>query len=163
MISNKHLVIYSLNLLLFLLVTSCSKEESHKDLEKPVIETNSDAVPQNCQVFYKGEEIPFRYTFTDNEGLGSYNIEIHNNFDHHTHSTDAGDCSLDEKKKPVQPWVYNKDFFIQENSLRYNAQVNIPIPANIDSGDYHFMVRVTDKSGWQELKAVSIKILDKKD
>lgn len=161
MISSKHLIFYSL--LLCLLVTSCSKEESSKDLEKPVIETNSDAVPQNCQVFYKGEEIPFRYTFTDNEGLGSYNIEIHNNFDHHTHSTDAGDCQLGEEKKPVKPWVYNKDFMIQENSLRYNAQVNIPIPADIDSGDYHFMIRVTDRSGWQELKAASIKILDKKD
>lgn len=162
MINSKHFVFHSL--LLCLLVTSCSKEEEGgKDLKKPVIETNSEAVPQNCQVFYKGEEIPFRYTFTDNEGLGSYNIEIHNNFDHHTHSTDAGDCQLDEKKKPVQPWVYNKDFVIQENSLRYNAQVNIPIPTNIDSGYYHFMIRVTDKSGWQELKAASIKILDKKD
>ena len=68
---------------------------------------------------------------------------------------------MDKVKAPVRPWVYNKDFTIPEKSSRYDAQVNIPVPTEIDSGDYHFMIRVTDKSGWQELKAVSIKILDK--
>lgn len=137
----------------------CS-DDDEKDVEKPVIEAGSDALPQNCQVYTKGEEIPFRCIFTDNEGLGNYNIEIHNNFEHHSHSTDAGDCTLDAKKDPVNPWVYNKDFTIPGNPLRYDAQVDIPIPADIDPGDYHFMVRVTDKAGWQELRAVSIKILD---
>ena len=103
---------------------------------------------------------PFRYTFTDNDALGSYNIEIHNNFDHHSHSTEAGDCPLDEKKLPVHPWVYNQDFPIPGNSPLYDAHVNIPIPADIDPGDYHFMIRVTDRSGWQQLKAVNIKISD---
>lgn len=159
MTNDKHLIIYSL--LIFLFATSCSKEDNGKDLDKPVIETSSEAVPQNCQAYRKGEGIPFRCTFTDNVELGSYNIEIHHNFDHHTHSTEAGDCSLDKVKAPVRPWVYNKDFTIPEKSSRYDAQVNIPVPAEIDSGDYHFMIRVTDKSGWQELKAVSIKILDK--
>ena len=90
----------------------------------------------------------------------SYNIEIHNNFDHHSHSTEAGDCPLDEKKLPVHPWVYNQDFPIPGNSPLYDAHVNIPIPADIDPGDYHFMIRVTDRSGWQQLKAVNIKISD---
>ena len=94
--------------------------------------------------------------------MGSYNIEIHNNFDHHSHSTEAGDCPLDEKKLPVHPWVYNQDFPIPGNSPLYDAHVNIPIPADIDPGDYHFMIRVTDRSGWQQLKAVNIKISDNK-
>ena len=126
---------------MFFLLAACSKDENGKDLDKPVIETDSEALPQNCQVYVKGEEIPFIYTFTDNMGLGSYNIEIHHNFDHHTHSTDAGDCPLEEKKKPVKPWVYNQE--------------------DVDTGDYHFMIRVTDKAGWQQLKAVSIKIIEK--
>ncbi len=148
--------------LMCLLLAACGKDEDDKDLDKPAIETGSEALPQNCQVYMKGEDIPFRQTFTDNMGLGSYNIEIHHNFDHHTHSTDAGDCALDEKKDPVKPWVYNQDFPIPESALTYNAQVDIPIPEDIDPGDYHFMIRVTDKAGWQQLKAVSIKISDNK-
>lgn len=159
MLRNKCVLYYSL---LCLLLAACDKDEDDKDLQKPVIETGNDAMPLNCQAYLKGEEIPFRYTFTDNLGLGSYNIEIHHNFDHHTHSTDAGDCPLDDKKSPVKPWVYNQDFPIPENSLRFDAHVNIPVPSDIDPGDYHFMIRVTDRSGWQELKAVSIKISENK-
>ncbi len=138
-----------------------ARRKNIKDLDKPVIETDSEALPQNFQVYVKGEEIPFIYTFTDNMGLGSYNIEIHHNFDHHTHSTDAGDCPLEEKKKLVKPWVYNQDFQIPESASTYNAKVYIPIPEDVDTGDYHFMIRVTDKAGWQQLKAVSIKIIEK--
>lgn len=155
MLRNKRILCFTL---LCLLLVACGKDENEKDLQKPVIETGSDALPLNCQVYLKGEEIPFRYTFTDNLGLGSYNIEIHHNFDHHTHSTDAGDCPLDDKKNPITPWVYNQDFSIPEKSLRYDAHVSIPVPSDIDPGDYHFTIRVTDQSGWQELKAVSIKI-----
>lgn len=94
--------------LLCLLLAACSEEDGDgKDLDKPLIESGDSASPLNCQVYRTGEEIPFRYTFTDNDALGSYNIEIHNNFDHHSHSTEAGDCPLDEKKLPVHPWVYN--------------------------------------------------------
>jgi hypothetical protein len=35
----------------------------------------------------------------------------------------------------------------------------IAIPADIDEGDYHFMVRLTDKSGWQQIAAKSVKII----
>ena len=98
--------------------------------------------------------------FSDNVELGNYNIEVHNNFDHHSHSTSAGDCDFDPKKQPVRPWVYNRSFAIPDGSRRYEAKVDIDIPADIDTGDYHFMVRVTDKAGWQQLKAVSIKITD---
>ena len=67
----------------------------------------------------------------------------------------------EEKKKPVKPWVYNQDFQIPESASTYNAKVYIPIPEDVDTGDYHFMIRVTDKAGWQQLKAVSIKIIEK--
>jgi len=143
-----------------LLLVACSRDESEKDLDKPVIETDSESLPQNCQVYAKGEEIPFRHTFTDNKGLGSYNIEIHHDFNDHAHSTDFDDCLPGEKKDPVKPWVYNQDFSIPDCVLRYNANVDIPVPEDIDPGDYHFMIRVTDKAGWQQLKAVSIKISD---
>ena len=40
----------------------------------------------------------------------------------------------------------------------YKATIDIPIPEDIDEGDYHFMIRLTDRAGWQQLKSVSIKV-----
>ena len=63
--------------LLCLLLAACSEEDGDgKDLDKPLIESGDSASPLNCQVYRTGEEIPFRYTFTDNDALGSYNIEF---------------------------------------------------------------------------------------
>lgn len=94
-------------------ICSCSNnDDPAKDLEKPQIVDGDIPSPINCEVHHKGETIPFRYTFTDNMELGNFNLEIHNNFDHHSHSTSAGDCPLDPIKTPVNPWIYNQDFAI---------------------------------------------------
>lgn len=146
--------------ILFLSACSDENDDVVKDMEKPEIIDGAMPSPIDCQVYHKGEVIPFRYLFTDNVELGNYNIEIHNNFDHHTHSTSAGDCPLNPKKDPVNPWVYNQDYPIPEGLKSYQAKADIPIPETIDTGDYHFMIRLTDKSGWQQLKAISIKIQD---
>lgn len=141
---------------------SCSSDDEEtptKDMEKPQIVDNDISLPVDCEPFFQGDTITFKYEFTDNVELGNFNIEIHNNFDHHTHSTSAGDCKLDEKKPPVDPWVYNQDFTIPAGLKSYTAEVKIPVPKDKDPGDYHFMVRLTDKSGWQQLKAISIKVV----
>ena len=38
----------------------------------------------------------------------------------------------------------------------YKASVDIPIPEDAAHGDYHFMIRLTDKAGWQQIKSVAI-------
>lgn len=155
----KNILMYALVGFLF---WSCSSSDDDKDMEKPVIDMNeSGAFPLTCDVVYKGESFTFKAIFTDNQELGSYNIEIHNNFDHHSHSTDDVECDLDEKKKPVNPFIYNKDFRIPDGLVFYEADNKISVPSDVDSGDYHFMIRLTDKSGWQQLKAVSIKIRER--
>ncbi len=141
------------------MAAGCTKDDSkEKDMVKPEITDSDFPSPVNCQVYQRGTSIPFSYIFTDNEELGNFNIEIHNNFDHHSHSTSAGDCPLDPKKDPVNPWIYNQDYTIPSGSKLYDAELEIPIPKDVDEGDYHFMIRLTDKSGWQQLKAISIKI-----
>lgn len=140
-----------------LAAVSCSKD---KDLRKPEIVASEEASPQNCQAYKKGTVIPFRSTFLDDRELGNFNIEIHNDFDHHTHSTEAGDCKLDARKAPVNPWVYNRDFTIPAGRKIFQAELEIPIPSDADPGDYHFMIRLTDKSGWQQLKSVTLKLTD---
>ena len=116
--------------------------------------------PVDCQQFKRGSVIPFHYLLSDNVELGSYNIEVHNNFDHHTHSTSAAECEIEAEKAPVKPWVYNSDFDIPQGQQAYTAIINIDIPADIDPGDYHFMVRLTDQTGWQQLRSMAIKIVE---
>lgn len=141
---------------------SCSGDDPNviKDETKPVIADGDMPSPISCEVYKKGETIPVRYTFSDNVELGNFNLEIHNNFSHHSHDTSKETCNLDPIKTAVHPFVYSKDFSIPSGSKTYAAKVDIPIPTDIDSGDYHFMIRLTDSAGWQELKAVSIKIVD---
>lgn len=67
---------------------ACTKDDIDK--EKPVIDlTIQDAFPVNCDTLYFGESFTMRMRFTDNAELGSYSIDIHNNFDHHSHSTEV--------------------------------------------------------------------------
>ena len=142
---------------------ACSNtdDEETKDMTYPVINTTDIvAVPTDCDVFKRGDVIPFNCLFTDDTELGTYNIEIHNNFDHHTHSTSSIECTIDVKKEPEKPWVYNQDFSIPAGQRSFTARHDISIPADIDTGDYHFMLRLTDRAGWQQLKAVAIKITE---
>lgn len=140
--------------------TACSSNDDIvKDTEKPVIsEAGIVANPIDCQEYNRGESIPFQYLFTDNEELGNYNIEIHHNFDQHTHGTQGPTCKLDEKKQPVKPWIYTASFAIPSQSKTYKGRQDIQIPKDIDPGDYHFVIRVTDKAGNQQLKAMAIKL-----
>ena len=149
---------------------ACNDDE--KDMTKPVItDTGIVANPINCQVYHPGEVIPFCYIFEDDTELGAYNIEVHSNFDHHSHSTEADDHDHDECEEGhedhefdheategTQPWVYNQDFTIPAGQHIYLAKVNIPVPAQATPGLYHFMIRLTDKAGWQQLKAIAIQI-----
>ena len=143
---------------LLLMIGACVSEHNEKDMVPPTIEDSEDCYPQQCQSFFRGEVIPVRCLFADDNELGNYNIEVHNNFDHHTHSTVAGECEMEEKKSPVNPWVYNKDYHIPEGQTAYQANLEIPIPTDIDTGNYHFVIRLTDATGWQQIKSVSISI-----
>lgn len=125
-----------------------------------ISEQGITANPIDCQVYHRGETIPFSYVFTDNDELGKYNIEVHHNFDHHTHSTSATTCSMDDIKEAQNPWVFNQDFNIPDGQKSFSAREDIKIPTNIDTGDYHFMIRLTDKAGWQQIKSVAIKIVE---
>lgn len=147
-------------MLLCALCACSSDDDDEKDMTQPEIVAADTASPLECDTYHKGGKIPFRYLFKDNQELGSYNIEIHNNFDHHTHSTSAVECSLDAVKETQKPWVFNRDFSIPEGQKSYDASMEIDVPADIDAGDYHFMVRLTDKAGWQQIKSVAIKIVE---
>lgn len=145
---------------LLLAGTGCQKDdEAIIDTEYPVINISAaDAFPKQCSSVERGQKITFKATFNDNVELGSFSLDIHHNFDHHTHSTEAGNCDLDGVKTPVDPYLFIKNYDIPAGQKTYEATIELMVPAHVDPGDYHFMIRLTDKEGWQTLKGLSIKI-----
>lgn len=144
-----------------LFFVACSDDD--RDMDKPAIVTDGIvASPEDCDSYRHGDTIHFCYRLTDNEELGNFNIEIHGNHDHHTHSTSSVDCPHEDEEEHehevVNPWVFNQDYQIPEGTKDYVAEVDIVVPEGVDEGDYHFMVRVTDRAGWQELRSVAIDV-----
>jgi hypothetical protein len=68
---------------------------------------------------------------------------------------------MDPIKTPVKPLLFIKEFDIPVGQKSYEAIVEIDIPSDVDTGDYHFMIRLTDAEGWQALKGISVKIAEK--
>lgn len=143
-----------------LVFTSCSSDKEEIDTEYPVIDVSaSNAFPIQCSQVTRGQKITFRAKFTDNTALGSYSLDIHHNFDHHTHSTEVSNCTPEPIKKPVNPMLYINSVTIPQGQKSYEAVQEITIPTDVDPGDYHFLIRLTDKEGWGTIKGLSIKIL----
>jgi hypothetical protein len=145
------------------LLAACTREET--DDEKPEIDlTVSGAFPQNCDTLWLGESFTFKALFTDNSELGTFSIEIHDNFDHHAHSTEVTECDQEPVKTPVNPLYFTNNFEIPPGLTEYETNLQISLPAgnnegDFDEGDYHFFIRLTDKEGWSAQKGISIKML----
>ena len=75
-----------------------------------------------------------------------------------THGTSSVECPMEEEKSAVNAWVFNQDYEIPSGLRTYDARIEIPIPDDVDPGDYHFMIRLTDHVGWQQLRAMAVKI-----
>jgi hypothetical protein len=150
---------YSIVLLAAFITLSCSSDDI--DTQHPTIDTSYEyASPVNCQSIIRGQTFVFKARFTDNVQLGSFSINIHHNFNHHSHTTEITACDLDDKKEAVNPLLYIKEFEIEPNQKTYEANIPIAIPADIDTGDYHFTINLTDREGWSTMKGFSIKIVD---
>ncbi|MCG8698188.1 MAG: DUF4625 domain-containing protein [Bacteroidales bacterium] len=148
----------------FLLSLSCENNDDI-DKEKPVISTEyADAFPSYCDTLYFGDSFNLKALFTDNDELGSYSIDIHNNFDHHSHGHNIDQCNLAPKKTPVNPFVFIEDYEIPKGKKEYLVNQPISIPAGnslglFDEGDYHFQIFLSDKGGWSTPLGLSVKML----
>ena len=154
------LKITSLSILLLLGIASgCKKDKEEVDTTYPTISIEAaNAFPKQCSILKRGEKFIFRADLSDNIALGSVSVDIHHNFDQHSHSTEVLGCNMDAKKTPISPLLYIKDFTIPSGQKSYQITQEIEVPANVDPGDYHFLIRLTDQSGWQTIKGLSIKI-----
>ena len=144
----------------FLLLASCGRDEEQVDTEKPVLTLGyAEAFPKSCAVLKRGETYVFRACATDNVGVASYGIDVHHNFDHHTHDDQPGVCALDDKKNAVKPMIYMQNFSVPNADKNFEIQQQITIPQDVDFGDYHCSISVTDQTGWQTRTSVDIKII----
>ncbi len=142
----------------FLLV-ACGEDERPIDLDYPEIIVTEDSFPVQCSVLERGGKLRFRALFRDNVELGGYSLDIHHNFDHHNHSTEVNDCESDPVKAAINPMLFIQTYTIPSGLQEYEAETEIEIPSDVDPGDYHFMIRVTDKEGWQTIQGISIKVI----
>lgn len=153
----KRMVLFSI----FIIAASCAKEDEQIDTEKPVINVSYDnAFPKSCAVLKRGNTYIFRALATDNTGIASYGVDIHHNFDQHTHDDQPGVCPLDPKKTAVKPMIYMQNFAVPDTGTSYEIYREISIPQDIDPGDYHCQISVIDKTGWQSRTSVDIKIIE---
>jgi hypothetical protein len=145
------------------LFDACDQKEI--DDQKPEIDlTFPETFPLNCDTIYFGESFTFKALFKDNTGLGSFSLDIHHNFDQHSHSTEINQCEMSSPGNPVNPFVFIKDFTIPNGLKEYEAHEEIVIPAgdgngHFDAGDYHLFISLTDREGWAAQKGLSIKML----
>jgi len=140
-------------------LNSCKKEADDIDTGYPEINVGtSEAFPKQCSVIKRGEGFTFKALLSDNAELGSVSVDIHHNFDHHSHSTEVNDCDMAPVKQAVNPFLLIKSYPISAGLKTFQTNEIILVPADVDPGDYHFLIRVTDKQGWQTIKGISIKI-----
>ncbi len=138
--------------------TSCSSDDN-TDTEKPVVDLVAPAEGAKLEA---GKDIHFDMVVSDNDGLASYNVDIHNNFDGHNHS--GGDnhthaLGVKEVAAEGKPFAFNKTWDlggVKNDKIHHHE---IIIDANAKPGDYHFVVKVLDKSGNQTMVFRNIEIV----
>lgn len=144
-----------------LFLASCSSsDDSTVDEERPSISINyADGFPQACETLERGQTYDFKARVSDNFALASYSLNIHHNFDHHTHDDQGAQCDLEEVKTAINPMIFMENHTIEEGTVSYEITISVTIPDDIDPGDYHCAYSVTDETGWQSRTSVDIKII----
>ncbi|MCS6904570.1 MAG: DUF4625 domain-containing protein [Bacteroidia bacterium] len=129
------LIIVSLSLLLA--IWSCKKDE---DKPKPVVD-NTRPIISNVttgkadNTFQVGQTIQLRARLSDDTELGQYKVEIHENFDGHSHG----------KTSSTTPFEYKK--IVNISGKAHDLVQDIKIPENAASGPYHLLIYCLDKQG----------------
>ncbi len=168
-------IMWTFACLFIMSIISCgSDDENNKDMTRPVISDKGITVsPINCDVYHPGDVIYFRYLLEDNQELGNFTINIHDNFDHHSHGTESDEheeveCEGHEEHHEEAhgdesgvAWKFSQDYEIPAGQKSYVASVDIPIPEDVRHGDYHLMINVTDKATWNQFKIIAIRIEEK--
>lgn len=136
--------------LLILGITSCKKDDNStpKDTTKPTVNLMS---PSEDDEFTSGNAITVNATITDDTELSQAKIEIHENFDGHTHMKTGA---------PAFSW----DSIIDLSGKTTTLNFKIDLPIDIATGNYDFTMRVIDQQGNEaDVVLAEIKLKNVKD
>ncbi len=119
------------------LFIACDKDDKG-DTVKPVITLHE---PEEGQVLKIGAKsgVHFEMDLSDDVMLKSYKIDIHNNFDNHTHAT--------TKSADKVVFSFKKEYDVSGQKTAHIHHHDIVIPENAHEGNYHLMVYCTDAAG----------------
>ncbi len=129
-----------------------SNDPEVQDTQAPVITVAS---PVTGSTFEAGGQIRFEAGIEDNVGLAICNVNIHSNFDGHSHARVA-----------ASPLTFEKSFTLTGKKASVSEVINIP--ADATPGNYHFIVKAIDQArnstGYADgsTKEIEIKISEKK-
>lgn len=142
----KSILVYLL-LAVFIGFSSCDDDD--KDTTGPVIKLIS---PKEEAVVAPGQNLVVEAEVSDDEELKSYKIDIHWGGDHHH---DVLKASTDDETLVQWQKVIVGDF----NEVK-EAKINetIPVPANVEPGDYHLILYCTGASGVESKVWVTFEI-----
>ncbi len=139
-------ILFVLSIVFAFAFTSCDDDEM-ADTTSPVIELDE---PEDGDELLIGGNVHFECDFSDNVKLGSYMIEIHSNFDGHSHKART-------RATGEEPFFFKKSY--DDIAGLRNAHVHhhdVFIPENVTPGNYHLVVYCTDAAGNQSLVARDI-------
>jgi len=129
---------------------SCKKESIEPDAknntEKPLITVVSKNIPtitenlcgssfNNVLKVNTGTELQIQLNFKSVNTLSQYKIDVHNNFDCHSHGKIAAS----------NPWYVLK--LVDVVGKNYTVTEILDIPSNSSSGNYHLTFRLLDELG----------------
>ncbi|MDR2414672.1 MAG: DUF4625 domain-containing protein [Odoribacteraceae bacterium] len=129
-------------LAIFALLAAACGDDS--DNTKPVINLIE---PADGDTLHIGDDVHFEMELSDNEELKSYKVDIHDNFDGHTHA-----LSRDTEPESVA-FSFNKTWELTGKKTASVHHHEIVIPENATPGAYHLMVYCTDAAGNEALVA----------
>lgn len=142
----KYYILSIFAIALSFIFTACGNDDDDVDTTAPVIELDE---PEDGDELLIGSSIHFECDFSDNKMLGSYMIEIHNNFDGHTHKVTT-------RATNEEPFFIKKTYDLSGLRNKHEHHHDIVIPENATPGNYHLVVYCTDAAGNQSLVARDI-------
>lgn len=143
----KNILFFVLSAIMCVSFSACDEDEA--DTTKPVITLDE---PEDGDSLRIGKSVHFECDFSDDEALGSYLIEIHNNFDGHGHKI----SSSQTRGEDTEAFYFKKSYDISNLRNTHVHHHDIEIPENATPGAYHLIVYCTDAAGNQAMVARDI-------
>lgn len=95
--------------------------------------------------FGGGDNFSFTATFIDDKSLSFFIIDVHNNFDCHSHKTGViPGVTIPSQNAKTIDWTDQTKDNISGSSV--TKLLNVRIPENVTAGNYHLSVKVIDGS-----------------